>query len=152
MRDLEKKATQIADAIVALVEATDGPVSLCQVGREIRDFAKEEPPWWDYHIGSDIYWGKMTKAGSGALEKVIGGHRVAIQFVSPLDYLIFEKEVLDHPDWQPILLLPARAANVYSRNALVRGSERFLAVARMNPKCQLLTPKPVRCTADAFSL
>lgn len=35
--DLGKKANRIAGAIVDLVERTDGPVTLCEVGREVRD-------------------------------------------------------------------------------------------------------------------
>jgi hypothetical protein len=43
---IEKSANRIADAIVELVERTDGPVTLAQVEREIPGFAKKDPPAW----------------------------------------------------------------------------------------------------------
>jgi hypothetical protein len=133
-RDLERRATEIANAIVALVEATDGPVSLCQVEREIQGFAEEEPPWWDYHIRNDgrdtVYWGRMTEAGSKALQKVIGGHRVAIQFVSPLHYLIFEEEVLDHPDCCLIVCAACASLPILAKSGGGRGKKRLSSMAQ----------------------
>ena len=47
---LEKQTNRIADAIVELVERTDGPVTLARVEREVAGFAKHEPPSWSFVI------------------------------------------------------------------------------------------------------
>jgi hypothetical protein len=40
-KQIEKQANRIADAIVELVERTDGPVTLARIHREIPGFATE---------------------------------------------------------------------------------------------------------------
>ena len=86
-KQIEKQANRIADAIVDLVERTDGPVTLAQINREIPGFGTGEDPSWAYHInhegGVGIIWDGMTKAGTEALRKVIRGRRVAVQLVDP---------------------------------------------------------------------
>ncbi len=47
-RQLEKDTRRIADAIVELVERTDGPVTLVQVEREVPGFAKHDAPSWGH--------------------------------------------------------------------------------------------------------
>ena len=47
---IEKDASRIADAIIELVERTDGPVTLARVDREVAGFAKDEPPTWSVVI------------------------------------------------------------------------------------------------------
>lgn len=120
---LEKQVSRIADAIVDLVERTDGPVTLVQVDREIEGFAKHEPPFWDHVLtyagGEASFWNEMTEAGLAALLKLMSERRVAVQFVSVLPYIL-DGGVIGHENWQPIVLLPARAANVDSRNWLIR--------------------------------
>ena len=152
---LEKQTNRIADAIVELVERTDGPVTLARVDREVAEFANHEPPWWDYVIerggATTVYWGGMTEAGSAALQKVLRGRRVAVQFVNLLPYLL-DGLVDDEENWQPIVLLPARAANLDSPKWLVRASQDYVAIALDTPGWRLLKPAPVSFTADQFSL
>jgi hypothetical protein len=157
--NINKQASRIADAIVQLVERTDGPVTLARVDREVAGFAKDEPPAWEYVVtyasGEMSYWCDMTEAGVAALRNVMDGRRVAVQFVNPLLYIFLEGRVFKHENWQPIVLLPARAANVDSPNWLIRAPEyyqEYVARAAANGKTghRLLTPAPVRFTADAF--
>src|SRR6266540_1959804 len=110
---IEKQASRIADAIVDLVERTDGPATLARIGREIPGFAKDEPPAWEYSLecddGEKVLWDGMTEAGFTALRKVIRGRRVAVQLVNVLPYFL-EDCFIDDERWRPIVLLPARAA------------------------------------------
>lgn len=152
--DLGKKANRIAGAIVELVERTDGPVTLCEVGRVVPGFAKREPPCWDCFSElagvHHVYWDGMTKAGTKALHEVMFGHRVAIQFVNELPYLL-EGETIGDKDWCPIMLLPARAANLHTPKGLLRLPQFFLASASFKPSWRPLAPSPVSVTADIFS-
>lgn len=152
---LEKQTNRIADAIVELVERTDGSVMLVRVDREVAGFAKYEPPFWNYVIEragvETVYWGGMTEAGQAALQKILRGRRVAVQFVSQLPYLL-AGYIIDRERWQPIVLLPARAANLDSPKWLVRASKDYVAVALDTPGWRSLKPAPVRFTADQFSL
>lgn len=151
-RQLEKQAKRIADAIVELVERTDGPVTLAQVERDIAGFAKDEPPFYGYGFNTGrFYWNGMTEAGEKGLEQVVRERRVAVQFVSLLPYLL-EDCIIEDDNWQPIVLLPARAANLNSPKFLVRGSQDCVAVALNTPGWQLLEPGPVSFTTDQFSL
>ena len=43
---IENQASRIADAIVGLVERTDGPVTLTQIEREVEGFMTKEPQSW----------------------------------------------------------------------------------------------------------
>ena len=152
---LEKQTNRIADAIVELVERIDGPVTLVQVEREVPGFAGHAPPFYDHvvrHAGRETsYWYDMSEAGVGALQKVLRGRRVAVQFVSQLLYLV-EDGLIEEENWQPIVLLPARAANLDSPKWLVRASQDYVAIALDTPGWRLLKPEPVSFTADQFSL
>jgi hypothetical protein len=161
---IEKQANRIAEAIVKLVECTDGPVTLAQIHREIPGFGTKEPSSWEYVIerhdgkGEVVIWGGMTEAGLAALRKVMSGRRVAVQrLVNPLLYFI-EGHCYESENWMPIVLLPARAANLDTRLWRMRGSQAFLdysiatAAAEGMDDVRLLTPSPVRCTADQFSV
>jgi hypothetical protein len=159
--EVEKRASRMADLIVELVERTDGPVTLARIHREIQGFAKEDPHVWQYYLerddGEQIIWDGMTEAGLKALNKVMCGRRVAIQYLtSQLLYLI-DGCYHRSENWVPIVLLPAKAANVDTPNWLVRGSPAFqkhcIARAAAGVKgYRWLTPGPVRHTADQFSM
>ena len=51
---LEKLSNKIADAMVDLVNATDGPVTLLQVEREITGFKSDEQPAWHFAFPCDV--------------------------------------------------------------------------------------------------
>ena len=74
---LEKQTNRIADAIVELVERTDGPVTLAQVEREVPGFAGHAPPFFDHVVrraGRDTSrWYDMSEAGVGALSESYEG-------------------------------------------------------------------------------
>jgi hypothetical protein len=157
---IEKQASGIADAIVDLVERTDGPVTLSQIEREIPGFATNGPSAWEYIIehggGETIIWGGMTEAGFTALRKVVRGRRVAVQLVNVLPYCL-EGCVIHDERWSPIVLLPARAANLETPAfPLMRASQAFRehsstrATAEGKTGNRLLTPGSVRYTADRF--
>jgi hypothetical protein len=157
---LEKLANGIADLIVDLVERNDGPVTLAQIDREIPGFAKKEPPAWCQmygHNGETFIWDGMTEAGNVALRKVMYGRRVAIQFVNKLPYIV-EGCFIENEHWWPIVLLPARAANLESPVLLIRASQKYRdfsikkAVAEGKLGHRLRTPGSVRYTADQFSV
>jgi hypothetical protein len=151
---LEKEAGRIADAITELVNRIQGPVMLTQVDREVPGFAGHAPPYWDHlsrgrrHERS--FWYGMTEAGHTALLKVMNERRVAIQFVSPLLYLALENLLIEDMNWQPIVLLPARAANVESPNWSMRLPARVAKGVARQGRNRLLKPGVVRATADVF--
>ncbi len=156
--DLEKEADRIADAIVDLVERTDGPVTLARVQQEISGFAKHEPPSWEHvvrHNGRETsFWTEMTEAGLTALRKVMRGRRVAIQFVNVLPYFM-DGCMIDNDYWQPIVLLPVRAANVDSQNWHLRVPQSVYdhiarRAAEGKTRLRLLTPHYVGATADQY--
>jgi hypothetical protein len=153
--ELKKEAGRIADAIVELVERSDGPVTLCKVAREVTGFAKEEPPSWDYFIKHDgketLYWCGMTEGGFLALQAVMRGRRVAVQPVNELPYVV-DDGVIARDNWQPIVLLPAKAANLDSPKWLLRVSPLFQGTVKDNAGFRILRPEPVGGTADGFSL
>jgi|tagenome__1003787_1003787.scaffolds.fasta_scaffold19234285_1 hypothetical protein len=146
-RKLQKEASRIADEIVALVERTDGPVTLCRVQREVTGFAASEPPYWDVSRDQNgkrwVLWGQMSEAGRQALNNVINGKRVAVEVVSGLVYLI-EGRVLDDEDWQPIMLLPARQANVSAKKCLLRVPKALLKPGQMFPSGKVLGARSLR--------
>jgi hypothetical protein len=160
-KQVEKLANGIADLIVELVERTNGPVTLAKIAREIPGFAKNEPPSWDHIVthagGETVIWRGMTEAGEAALHKVMHGRKVAIQFVNLQPYLMDGWLVQDE-HWCPILLLPARAANLYTPNWLIRASQKYRdytitrAAAEGKTRYRLLAPGSVRYTADEFSV
>jgi hypothetical protein len=158
--DLEKEAARIADAIVELVERTDGPVTLARVQKEISGFAKHEPPSWrhqrrHWRTGRVIsFWCEMTEAGFRAFQKVINERRVAIQFVNELPYFM-DDCLIDADDWQPIVLLPSRAANVDSQNWHLRVPQEVYdqlakRVAERKSRVRPLKLRYAGCTADRF--
>ena len=113
-QQMEKVASGIADAIVALVERADGPVTLSRIEREVPGFAKKGPPTWSRVLersdGEALIWDGMTEAGSIALGKVMAGRRVAVQMVSPILYMIEGDALPQNENWLPVVLLPATAA------------------------------------------
>jgi hypothetical protein len=123
------KVQEIADAIVELVERTNGPVTLARIEREVSGFAKKEPPTFQYSARTvdeeAIIWDGMSEAGATALRVVMVGHRVAVQPVDVRPYLA-EGYLLKNGNWFPVVLLPARAANLQARNWLVRASPELL--------------------------
>ena len=156
---IEKHANHIADAIVELVERCDGPVTLARITREIPGFGTNEDPSWDYHIkhegGVGIIWDGMTEAGTKALSKLIRGRRVAVQLVSAILYLLEGYSILDER-CVPIVLLPARAANLETPAFLLRVARAqhewmMQATAEKRPGNRLLIPRSVGSTADCFS-
>ena len=156
---IEKHANHIADAIVELVERCDGPVTLARITREIPGFGTNEDPSWDYHInhegGVGILWDGMTEAGTEALRKVIRGRRVTVQLVHPWLYRL-EGYSIRNERCRPIVLLPARAANLETpafplfRAAREHEWMRRVAAEKM-PGNRLLIPRSVGSTADCFS-
>ncbi len=157
---LEKRSSKIADAIVDLVNDTDGPVTFSQVDHKIPGFAKRKPPTKGYAIelrsGAEILiWGGMSEAGYVALRKIISGHRVAIQFVNLVPYFFGDWPSDD--DWVPVMLLPAKAANLQTPRWLIRTSEYcrnyMMKQAGADKKAgyRILIPSPLRFTADQFS-
>ncbi len=160
MKQLDKAVSRIADAIVNLVEGSDGPVTLAELDRDIPDFATKERPAWNGSIntgdGDQLIWAGMTEAGQLALSKVLYEQRVAVQFVSLLPYLL-ERCVLNEENWLPIVLLPAKAANLNTPKWLLRvspGCQEYCRrhAAAENKFVRLLTPSSIRFTADQFAL
>jgi len=161
-KQMEKQASHIADAIVDLVERANGPVTLSEINRKIPGFAAKEPPAWEYFYEHDdgtevVIWDGMTEAGFEALRKVIRGRRVAIQFVKPVLYFLMENCLFHNDQWWPIVLLPARAANVETPAYLERTSQKqqdyFIkrATAEGLTGYRRLTPGSAG-NADCFSL
>jgi hypothetical protein len=161
---LKNLSDKIADAIVDLVNDTDGPVTFPDVELAIPGFAKNEPPSWGYVIADsgreNLIWSGMSEAGKVALSKVISGRRVAIQFVNLLPYLryMLDDWHVDDDDWLPSVLVPAKAANLEAPRRLIRasaGCQKYIiarAAADKTAGYRLLTPAPMRFTADQFAL
>ena len=151
--DFQKETNRIADAIVELVERANGPVLLCTLDREVVGFAKAEPPSWDCYRENGgvqaVYWSGMTEAGAQALHNVMFGHRVAVQPVSAQRYFLEGRPVKDE-DWHPVVLLPARAANLYTPQGLFRVPEGLLTPAEIKPGWRPLAPDAVSVTADGL--
>lgn len=151
---IEKQANRIADAIVDLVERADGPVTLAQINREIPGFGTNEDPSWDYHIKHEgavrIVWDGMTEAGTEALRKVIRGRRVTVQLVHLRLYRL-EGYSFRIERCLPIVLLPARAANLETPAfPLFRAAREQEGMMRAGNR--LLQPSAVGSTADCCSL
>lgn len=152
-------ASGIAASILELVERTNGPVTLAQIERDVPGFAKQQPPAWclDHPGGEMFIWDGMTEEGHTALCEVMYGHKATIQLVNALPYLL-EGCVIKNGSWHPIVLLPARAANLETPHWLMRASPDYLAYCMKRAAeegktgYRLLTPRPVRFTADQFSL
>jgi hypothetical protein len=153
----ERKVARIAKEIVDLVQRTDGPVLLHEIGREIPGFKASGPNGYIHFTcvaGKEtVYWASMTKAGVEALRCVLNERRVAVQCLNRLPYWLDGIEINDD-NWQPIALLPVRAANIDTPRWAVRVSPevREGAVRLGNGKFRPLTPQPTRFTADRFSI
>jgi hypothetical protein len=157
----QKLSNEIADAIVDLVNTTDGPVLLSQVERHVPGFKSKKQSSWDYIIENSgnelLIWSGMSKAGYQALSEVISGRRVALQWVNMLPYIL-DDCVLNRDGWLPSMLVPAKAANLETPRRLLRASEfgrnclMERAVAENRAGYRILTPGPLRFTADQFSL
>ena len=158
-KNIKKQAIKIANAIVELVERTDGPVTLAQVSREVPGFAEEGLAAWSYTRdipgGEMLIWDNMTEAGGAALREVIEGRRVAIQYVNLLPYLL-DNYLLADENWRPIMLLPVKAANLETPSWLVRASKGYRdysikrAAAEGKTGYRLLKTRPMRFVADQF--
>ena|SRR5579862_5003896 len=159
---LDQMVTAIADAIVKLVERTNGPVTLARLEREIPGFAVDRSPGWSYGFedsGEECFvWGGMTEAGSKALHDVMNGQKLAVQFVHGLVYLA-EDRLLENDDWLPLVLLPKWAGCLSGPNFLLRASpllqERFLAEAAEKGLAGcvgVVTPQTDGLTADRFAV
>jgi hypothetical protein len=153
---IEKQASHIADAIVDLVERTDGPVTFTQIEREVEGFATNEPSSWAYELGERpgqpalVVWDGMSEAGAAALRQVMRERRVAVQIVTPDLYL---DRFLEDEKWIPLVLLPVRAANLDGLRWHMRAPETYLDPTDpfLKENFRFLTPGPVRSTADRFS-
>ena len=152
------RVARIADAIVDLVKRTDGPVPFNRIDEQVPGFRAPPGPSWSYFIrhntGEAVIWNGMTKAGYEALRRVLNERRVALQFVTVLPYLL-EGLVITDPEWQPVVFLPVRAANIDGPN----WSQRVSPTARqwmLGPagkgRYRPLAAQPIRFTADAVSL
>jgi hypothetical protein len=121
---------------------TDTPVAVGSRGYE----------YFITHNGNEaIYWQGMTEAGLEAFRSVLRNRRVAVQYVSRLLYIVDGVEV-DADAWEPIALLPVRAANLDTPKWAIRASPAPRAKALgIDPSVfRPLTPLPVRATADDF--
>jgi hypothetical protein len=156
----EKQAKRIAHAIVELVERADGPVTFAQIEREIPGFKSNGDSGWEYAFdwsnGTEtVIWDAMTKAGLAALKMVVSKRKVAVQRVSVAIYLL-EERVLENEYWMPLVLLPARGANMDTPHWLMRCSPSSLkelaSMTELEGRYRLLSPSPLRFTADQFSL
>jgi hypothetical protein len=153
-----RKVARIADKIVDLVERTDGPVLLNEIQKRVPDFKAPPGPNWCYFIrhngGETVIWNGMTEAGHDALRRVLNERRVALQCVTVLPYL-YEGLVITDPEWQPVVLLPVRAANIDGQNWAERVSPtaRYwmlgpAGTGRFRPRLS----QPIRFTADQFCI
>jgi hypothetical protein len=154
-RSRTSKVARIAKEIVDLVERTNGPVLLHRLDQEVPGFKANGPRGYNYFITNDskevIYWQGMTKPGLDALRSVLSSRRVAVQYVSGLLYFLDGVQV-EADAWEPIALLPARAANIDTPKWAIRASPAARAKAlNLDPTVfRPLTPKSVRSTADDF--
>jgi hypothetical protein len=158
---IENQAELLADAIVDLVERTDGPVTLARIDREIQGFAANEGAGQEYFIeresGETVIWQGMTEAGLAALRKVMTGRRVAVQPLTNLLPYLLEGGCPRCDKWMPVVLLPVRAANLDTPKWRMRYSERVLdhcireAARTGRQGYRRLTPSAVRATADRFA-
>jgi hypothetical protein len=152
---IARKVARIAHAIVDLVERTDGPVLLHQLDQNVPGFKASGRWGYNYFIADDgkeiIYWQGMTEAGLEAFRSVLHGRRVAVQYVSGLLYFM-DDMLVDAEAWEPIALLPVRAANLDTPKWAARASPaaRLQALSTAPSKFRPLEPQAVRSTADDF--
>src|SRR5579859_1251729 len=150
-----QKVARMAASIVDLVERTDGPVLLHEIEREVPGFRSTGATGHTYFIEYEgketLYWEGMTKTGLEALRNVLNNRRVAVQHVSRFLYF-FDGFEVDDENWQPVALLPVRAANIDTPRWAMRLSPkaREMVLVTGGAKYRPLTPAPVRLTADQF--
>jgi hypothetical protein len=156
-RSRRNKVARIADKIVDLVERTSGPVFLHEIDQAVPGFKATRPRGHNYFISSNgketVYWDGMSKAGRDALRCVLNDRRVAVQCVSALPYMV-DRAGINDDNWQPIALLPIRAANIDTPTWAARVSPevRQMTLSSGNGQFRPLTPQPTRFTADRFSI
>ncbi len=128
-RSKELSPSQIANAIVDLVERAGGPVTLTRLEREVPDFAQLDGRHdWSWVAGDndeDVIWDGMTEEGCEALRRVVSERRVAMQSC-PSSVYVFESRRPHDPAWVPIVLVPAGMANLETPRLLIRGSQQVL--------------------------
>lgn len=153
--ELEKEVDRIAAAIVDYVERANGPVTLCEIDREIPGFATDLPAAWgcqrELNGRLAVYWTGMTQAGAAALNKVMFGRKLAVQPTTILPYLL-ERALIRDDNWQPVLLLPARAANLSTPQALFRLPTEFLERAKIKRVWRQLTPAPMSAVVGGYAV
>jgi hypothetical protein len=95
----------------------------------------------------------MTKSGYKALRQVLNGREVALQFVTAIPYFL-EGVSLTDPNWQPVVLLPMRAANIdgplWAFRVPPALAPQMILRAAGDPRYRLLNPGQVGRTADRF--
>jgi hypothetical protein len=157
IRPRTSKVARMAREIVSLVERIDGPVPLNRIDEHVSGFRAPHGPSWSYFMrhsaGEAVLWDGMTKAGYKALRHVLNEREVALQLVNALPY-IFENVRLIDPDWQPVLLLPVRAANINGPHWAFRvppalAPQMMLRLAS-DDRYRPLIPRQVGSTADRF--
>jgi hypothetical protein len=125
----ELTTSQIANAIVDLVERAGGPVTLARIEREVPNFAQLDGRRnWSWVTGDDdehMIWDGMTDQGCEALRRVVLERRVAIQSCPSAVYA-FESRWPRDPTWAPIVLVPASMANLETPRLLIRGSQQVM--------------------------
>jgi hypothetical protein len=157
---LNQMVDTISNAIVALVERTDGPVTLAQIERDVPGFAEGRLPAWEYFVEEPdeelLIWDGMTQAGTMALGDILRGRKVAVQLVNVVPYLL-DGRVLMNDKWWPIVLLPKEAANLSTPRWLMRVAQSFKEYAHGSAikeglSDQVLTPRSLRFSADQFAV
>ena len=98
-----------------------------------------------------VYWDGMSKSGAAALNDVIFGRRVAIRFVDFLTYML-EGDPLPNDNWVPIVLLPAKGANLYTPKVLLRVPDAILVPEHMKPEWRVIEAQPIKFDGDLTPL
>jgi len=159
-RSRRNKVARIVKEIVDLVESTDGPVPLNRIDDQVRGFSarcSRSRRRYDYFMrlnaGEVIIWNGLTKAGCDALRCVLYERRVALQLVNVIPYFLEDVRLLD-PDWQPVVLLPVRAANIdgpkWSFRVPPALAHQFMLRVAGDDRYRSLIPGQVGFTADDF--
>jgi hypothetical protein len=162
IEQIEKEANRIADAIVELVERVNGPVTLALIHHTIAGFAEEGSDWGyvveDLEGKETLIWKGMTEPGSQALVKVLRDRRVAIQRLRNMLLYLFSGLYPDDANWWPVVLVPARAANLHGPRWLHRASQTYLRHCMRRAKAEglagfwLLKPAALDHTVDHFAV
>lgn len=156
-RSRTSNVARIAREIVSLVERADGPVPLNRLDDQVPGFRAPPGPRWSYFMthstGEAVIWNGMTEAGYKALRNVLNERDVALQLVNALPYVAENVRLLD-PQWQPIVLLPIRAANIDGPHWAFRVppelAPKMMAGSAGDARYRSLTPRHIGSTADRF--